>query len=224
MTAQPQRCFWVSQEPLYQHYHDQEWGQICLDDRALFEQFCLEGQQAGLSWWMVLKKRENYRHYFFQYPIAQIANFSDEQIKEILLDPGIIRHHGKLLAIRENARLWLKYTIEFESLNSHTELSAMTFWLWQHAFYSKAEILDQIAVRRHAKLVDYDLDQLRSWYLSERLKKLGFKFVGQSIIHAYMQAVGMFNHHDKSCFCYQPVEPQRFVIQQRFFHDLMKKT
>lgn len=217
MTTQVKRCFWVSHEPLYQHYHDQEWGQVCLEDHALFEQLCLEGQQAGLSWWTVLKKRENYRQHFFQYTIESIADFSDAQINKVLTDPSIIRHQGKLLSIRENARLWLKYNIEFKALNSKPELSAMTFWLWQHAFYTQAEIFAQIPARRHAKLIDYELDQLRSWYLSERLKKLGFKFVGQSIIHAYMQAVGMFNHHDQSCFCYHAVEPQRFAVQLKFF-------
>ena len=107
-----QRCGWCSSDPLYIAYHDHEWGKPQFDEQHLFEMLCLEGQQAGLSWITVLKKRESYRQHFFQYPIAQIAQFSDEQLQEKCLDARLIRHIGKLKAIRDNAIAW-------EQMKSH---------------------------------------------------------------------------------------------------------
>ena len=103
-----QRCGWCSDDPLYIAYHDQEWGQVLLDENRLFEMLCLEGQQAGLAWITVLKKREAYREHFFQYSIESIASLTDEQLQLKLGDASLIRHRGKLHAIRENAQAWLQ--------------------------------------------------------------------------------------------------------------------
>ena len=105
-----QRCGWCSDDPLYIAYHDQEWGQALLDENRLFEMLCLEGQQASLSWITVLKKREAYREHFFKYSIETIASFSDEQLQAKLEDERLIRHIGKLKAIRDNATAWQHLT------------------------------------------------------------------------------------------------------------------
>ena len=106
-----QRCGWCSSDPLYIAYHDKEWGKPEHDEAQLFEMLCLEGQQAGLSWITVLKKRENYRTNFFQYPITQIATLSDEQLENKLSDAGLIRHLGKLKAIRDGVLSIIKHQI-----------------------------------------------------------------------------------------------------------------
>lgn len=108
----PQRCGWCSDDPLYITYHDQEWGKPEYDEQRLFEMLCLEGQQAGLSWITVLKKRQAYRQHFFQYPIAKIAGLSDELLQQKMQDSGLIRHLGKLKAIRDNAVAWQKLKAE----------------------------------------------------------------------------------------------------------------
>ena len=101
-----QRCGWCSDDPLYIQYHDQEWGQPLKDEARLFEMLCLEGQQAGLSWITVLKKREAYREHFFRHSMEFIAALSDDQLQQKLNDARLIRHIGKLTAIRDNARAW----------------------------------------------------------------------------------------------------------------------
>lgn len=216
----PVRCFWVSHQTLYQQYHDQEWGQPCFDEAAIFEQFCLEGQQAGLSWWTVLQKRECYRQHFFQYSISKIADFGDEHIEQsILQDTGVIRHRGKLFAIRHNAQLWLSYSKEFKT--STSKHAPMVAWLWAFAFYKRDEILAAYRLQKQEKIAGFDLDFLRSFHLSEQLKKIGFKFVGHQITHAFMQAVGMFNHHDRQCFCYNSVQAKhQTLFDQVFNHTL----
>ena len=100
------RCAWCSEDPLYIAYNDTEWAKPSFDEQHLFEMLCLEGQQAGLSWITVLKKRACYQQHFFQYPIAEIAALSDLQLQEKLQDSGLIRHIGKLTAIRDNAKAW----------------------------------------------------------------------------------------------------------------------
>ena len=110
-----QRCGWCSNDPLYISYHDEEWGKVEQDENRLFEMLCLEGQQAGLSWITVLKKRENYRSHFFHYPITKIAEFTDDQLEDKLSDAGLIRHLGKLKAIRDNAIRSEEHTSELQS-------------------------------------------------------------------------------------------------------------
>ncbi len=178
-----QRCGWCSDDPLYMAYHDQEWGKPQHDEAQLFEMLCLEGQQAGLSWITVLKKREHYRAHFFDHPITAIAALSDDQLQLKLSDSGLIRHIGKLKAIRDNAIAWLKLKDEV------TDVSA---WLWS--------FVDQQT--QYNDVINYHeapAQTATSQKLSKTLKKHGFKFVGPTTCYAFMQAVGMVNDHENHC-------------------------
>jgi len=179
----PQRCGWCSDDPLYIAYHDQEWGKPEYDEQRLFEMLCLEGQQAGLSWITVLKKREAYRQHFFQYPIAEIAGLSDESLQQKMQDSGLIRHLGKLKAIRDNAVAWQKLK---------AEVGDVGLWLWQvvdgQPLYRNVTDFRQAPAQTETSLA-----------LSKTLKKYGFKFVGPTTCYAFMQAVGMVDDHENSC-------------------------
>ena len=177
------RCGWCSSDPLYIDYHDNEWGKPQFDERHLFEMLCLEGQQAGLSWITVLKKRESYREHFFNHAIETIANFSDAELQEKCLDAGLIRHIGKLTAIRDNAIAWQ---------NMKQQNIDMVKWLWD--FVNHQPLKNDVA--------DYKLAPAQtelSQKISKTLKKNGFKFVGPTTIYAFMQAVGMVNDHENDC-------------------------
>ncbi|MFT4020089.1 MAG: DNA-3-methyladenine glycosylase I [Acinetobacter sp.] len=178
-----QRCGWCSDDPIYIAYHDHEWGQPLYDEAALFELLCLEGQQAGLSWITVLKKRPKYREHFFQFGIDAIANFSDAQLQEKLQDQGLIRHLGKLTAIRDNAQAWLKLKQCYGDVVQ---------WLWQ---WTPEPLQNEVINYR-----DAPTQTELSVQLSKTLKKHGFKFVGPTICYAFMQASGMVNDHENSCF------------------------
>jgi len=179
----PQRCGWCSDDPLYIAYHDQEWGKPEYDEQRLFEMLCLEGQQAGLSWITVLKKRQAYRQHFFQYPIAKIASLSDELLQQKMQDSGLIRHLGKLKAIRDNAVAWQKLK---------AEVGDVGLWLWQvvdgQPLYRNVTDFRQAPAQTETSLA-----------LSKILKKYGFKFVGPTTCYAFMQAVGMVDDHENSC-------------------------
>jgi len=178
-----QRCGWCSDDPLYIAYHDEEWGKAEHDEARLFEMLCLEGQQAGLSWITVLKKREHYRSHFFQYPITHVAALTDDQLENKLSDASLIRHLGKLKAIRDNAIAWLKLKEEVEDVPT---------WLWGFVDHQAANN-DVINYR------DAPAQTEISQTLSKTLKKRGFKFVGPTTCYAFMQAVGMVNDHENHC-------------------------
>ena len=178
-----QRCGWCSDDPLYITYHDQEWGQVLLDENRLFEMLCLEGQQAGLAWITVLRKREAYREYFFQYSIESIASLTDQQLQLKLEDASLIRHRGKLNAIRENAQAWLK--LKQQGINP-------VDWLW--SFAQQPRLNNDVVDYRQAPA-----QTIESQKMSKALKQAGFKFVGPTICYAFMQAVGMVNDHENHC-------------------------
>lgn len=180
----PQRCGWCSNDPLYIAYHDEEWGKAEHDESRLFEMLCLEGQQAGLSWITVLKKRENYRSHFFQFSIIEIAALTDDQLEGKLSDTGLIRHLGKLKAIRDNAIAWLKLKDEVDDVAS---------WLWS---FVDQQILENDVVNYREAPAQTEISQT----LSKTLKKRGFKFVGPTTCYAFMQAVGMVNDHENDCY------------------------
>jgi DNA-3-methyladenine glycosylase I len=181
------RCWWPGDDPLYIDYHDTEWGVPVHDDQKQFEFLCLEGQQAGLSWITVLRKREHYRLRFENFDPAAVAQMRDERIEKLLLDPGLIRNRLKLYALRNNARAFLKTQQEYGSFDSY-------IWSFtggrtiQHHYASRAEIPATSA---------------ESDALSKDLKKRGFSFVGATIIYAHMQATGMVNDHTCDCFRHQ---------------------
>ncbi|MCH9649236.1 MAG: DNA-3-methyladenine glycosylase I [Deltaproteobacteria bacterium] len=181
-----QRCSWVGEDPLYQDYHDLEWGVPIHDDRKLFEMLTLEGAQAGLSWLTVLRKRENYRRLFEGFDPAVVARFSDSKIQTLLQDPGIIRNRLKVESTVSNAREVLRVQEEFGSLDAY---------LWS--------FVDGVPqVNAWSTMAEVPASTTASGILSKALKKRGFRFVGTTICYAFMQAVGMVNDHTIDCFCY----------------------
>ena len=177
------RCGWCSSDPLYIAYHDDEWGKPVFDEHKLFEMLCLEGQQAGLSWITVLKKRGAYHSHFFQYSIEEIAQLSDQVLNEKLADARLIRHIGKLTAIRDNAQAWC--ALKQQNIN-------MVTWLWDCVEHNIKN--NDVEHYRQAPT-----QTIESQNLSKKLKKNGFKFVGPTTCYAFMQAVGMVNDHENNC-------------------------
>lgn len=177
----PVRCPWLPPDrPLYTAYHDTEWGVPSRDPRHLFEMICLEGAQAGLSWWTVLQKRERYREVFHHFEPAKVAKMTDKQLEKLVLDPGIIRHRGKILSVRQNAIAWLA-------------LADPVDFIWS---FGGGGIR-----RSHFKtLADFPSKTAESDALSKALRKAGFNFVGSTTMYAFMQAIGMVEDHTIDCF------------------------
>ncbi len=181
-----QRCGWVSEDPLYIAYHDKEWGVQETDRRYLFEMICLEGQQAGLSWITVLKKRENYRQAFHHFDPEKVAEMTEDDVERLVQDAGIIRHRGKIQAIIGNARALLAMEANGEAFSD---------FIWSFVGH-------QPQLTQAMTLAEVPASTPTSDALSKALKKRGFKFVGTTICYAFMQASGMVNDHVTSCFCY----------------------
>jgi len=181
------RCWWPGEDPLYIHYHDTEWGVPVHDDQKQFEFLCLEGQQAGLSWITVLRKREHYRSRFKNFDPAAVAQMKDETIEQLLLDPGLIRNRLKLYALRNNARVFLEVQQEFGSFDRY---------IW--GFTGGTTIQNRRVIPAEVPATSPESDAL-----SKDMKKRGFSFVGSTIIYAHMQATGMVNDHICDCFRHQ---------------------
>lgn len=174
------RCPWLpADKDLYRLYHDTEWGVPSRDPRYLFEMICLEGAQAGLSWWTVLQKRERYREVFRNFQPEKVARMTDAQLEKILLDPGVIRHRGKIFSVRQNALAWLA-------------LENPVDWIW--SFTGGKTIR-----HRFKAMSDYPSTSPESDALSKALRKAGFNFVGSTTMYAFMQAVGMVEDHSVDC-------------------------
>ncbi|ATO51902.1 DNA-3-methyladenine glycosylase I [Brevibacillus laterosporus] len=181
------RCGWVNQDPLYIDYHDKEWGVPVYDDRLLFEYINLEGSQAGLSWYTILKKRENYRLAFDQFEPSKIIAYDDKKIAELMNNEGIVRNKLKIQAVITNAKAYFAIVDEFGSFSTY---------IWS--------FVDGNPIQNHpSSLQDVPVTTEISDRLSKDLKKRGFKFVGSTICYAFMQAVGMVNDHVQDCHCYQ---------------------
>ena len=190
MTSQPTRCPWLTAgSPLYESYHDNEWGVPVHDDNKHFEFLTLEPAQAGLSWLTILKRREGYRKAFANFDVRKVAKFSEEKIQNLLLDPGIIRNKLKVRAAVSNAQAFLKIQEEFGSFDA----------------YSWKFVGGKTLVNKRKKLDDFPATTKESDAFSNDLKKRGFKFVGSTIMYAHMQAVGMVNDHLVDCFRYKEV-------------------
>lgn len=181
-----QRCGWVSEDPLYIAYHDKEWGVPETARRYLFEMICLEGQQAGLSWITVLKKRENYRQAFHHFDPEKVAEMTEDDVERLVQNAGIIRHRGKIQAIIGNARALLAMEANGEAFSD---------FIWSFVGH-------QPQLTQATTLAEVPASTPTSDALSKALKKRGFKFVGTTICYAFMQASGMVNDHVTSCFCY----------------------
>ncbi|WP_018970964.1 DNA-3-methyladenine glycosylase I [Rubritalea marina] len=178
------RCDWCTQDPLYIAYHDHEWGQPVHDDQTLFEMLILEGAQAGLSWITVLKKRENYRALFHHFNIEKVAAMNDAELEAALLNPGIIRNRLKVFAARKNAIAAIQLIQEQGSLGHY-------FWGW---------VDHQPIINTWKSLEQVPASTELSKAISKDLKKRGFSFVGETIIYAFMQAVGIVDDHLVDCF------------------------
>lgn len=189
MMKQISRCAWTGEDPLYQRYHDEEWGVPCFDDRKLFEFLILEGAQAGLSWITILRKRENYRRRFDYFDAIKIARYDEAKIEALLADPGIVRNRLKISSVISNARAYLELCAKH---------GGFADYLW--GFVDGSPIQN-----RWGTIKQVPVSTPKSDDLSRSLKKQGFKFVGTTICYAYMQAIGMVNDHTTDCFRHQPI-------------------
>jgi DNA-3-methyladenine glycosylase I len=180
------RCWWPGSDPLYQRYHDEEWGLPVVDDRRLFEKICLEGFQSGLSWLTILRKRENFRKAFANFDVDRVARFTTRDVTRLLGDEGIIRHRGKIESTINNAKKARELRDEFGSLAAY-------FWQWEPAPASRPRRLTQSALKQMATTP-------ASTALSKDLKKRGWSFVGPTTVYAFMQAMGLVNDHLEGCF------------------------
>jgi DNA-3-methyladenine glycosylase I len=178
------RCPWCLGSELYRRYHDEEWGVPVHDDRRLFELLILEGAQAGLSWSTILNKRENYRRAFTRFDPKKVARFGAREAKRLLADPGIVRNRLKIEAAIGNARAFLAVQREFGSFDSY---------VWG--------FVNGRPLRNRRKSMKGVPDRTAiSDAISKDLKRRGFRFVGSTIVYAFMQAVGMVNDHLVTCY------------------------
>jgi len=180
------RCAWAGTDPLMIQYHDEEWGVPVHDDRRLFELLTLEGAQAGLSWSTILRKRENYREAFAEFDPDLVARLTARQRAALMKDPGIVRNKLKIESTVSNARAFQAVRDEFGSFDRY---------LWR--FVKGAPVQN-----RRRSLREIPASSPESDALSKDLKKRGFRFVGTTIMYAFMQAVGMVNDHETACFRY----------------------
>ncbi len=183
------RCSWAGTDPLYVAYHDAEWGVPEHDDRRLFEMLVLEGAQAGLSWLMILRRREGYRRAFDGFDPRIVAAYDERKVAELLTDAGIVRNRLKILAAIRNAQKFLEVQQEFGSFAAYQ---------WRFVGGRPKKNAWRTLQEIPARTVESDT-------LSKDLSKRGFKFVGSTICYAHMQAVGMVNDHVVDCFRYDEI-------------------
>lgn len=182
-TAKIERCPWSVSTPEYQAYHDLEWGVPQHDDRVLFEFLILEGAQAGLSWRTILEKRAGYRKAFADFDPVKLTRYSDEKLEKLMLDPGIVRNRLKIWSVRTNAVAFLKVQKEFGSFDAY---------LWG---FVGGKTIDN----RVQSMGDVPARTELSDRISKDMLKRGFKFVGSTIVYAYLQAMGLVNDHLVAC-------------------------
>jgi DNA-3-methyladenine glycosylase I len=178
------RCAWCTTDPLYVAYHDEEWGVAVHDDRRLFEMLCLEGAQAGLSWLTILRKREAYRRAFDGFDPEAMARYGAAKRKRLMNDAGIVRNRLKIEAFIGNARAYLEI---------RDRRGAFDEYIWQ---FTDGKVLR----RRPATLTGIATTTRQSDAMSKDLKRKGFRFVGTTICHAFMQAVGIVDEHQRDCW------------------------
>ena len=177
------RCSWVGDDPIYQAYHDQEWGVPEYDSRALWEKLILDGFQAGLSWITILRKRDAFRAAFQGFHPDIIATWGEEEVQDLLADTGIVCHRGKIEATITNAQAYLELS----------KTQSFSDYMWGHV--GGAPI-----VGGYAKQADVPTKSDLSTQISKDLKRRGFKFCGPTIVYAWMEACGLFNNHTTDCW------------------------
>jgi DNA-3-methyladenine glycosylase I len=196
-----QRCPWSENvDPAYELYHDNEWGVPVRDDRKHFEFLILEGAQAGLSWWTILRKRDHYRRAFADFDPQKVARFNARSIERLLANPGIVRNRQKIEAAVANARGFLAIQAEFGTFDRY---------IWR--FVGGAPIVNRWRTQEQVPATSPESDAL-----SKDLKSRGFKFVGSTIVYAHMQAAGLVNDHLVSCFRHElPAHAGDAVLKAR---------
>jgi len=189
------RCPWPGIDPLYVAYHDTDWGVPEYDDRALFEKLILDGFQAGLSWITILRKRENFRASFDGFDAEKIVRYSPQKIESLVQDAGIIRHRGKIESTIKSARVYLDIQ----------EKQGFSDYLWN---FTDGRVIQNTP----RNMADIATETEVSARISKDLKKRGFNFCGPTIVHAFMQAVGMVNDHLVGCFRHEEVK----LLERKF--------
>ncbi len=179
------RCGWCEKDDLYRDYHDKEWGKPVYDDQTIFKFLVLESFQAGLSWYTILKKRENFKNAFDDFDYRKIAEYSEHKAEELMQDAGIIRNRLKILATINNAKKFMEVQKEFDSFSKY---------IW--SFVEGKPIVNQPKTLKEVPATTEISDAL-----SKDLKKRGFKFLGSTVVYAHMQATGMVNDHLVDCHC-----------------------
>ena len=178
------RCAWCEKDDLYRNYHDEEWGKPIYDDETIFEFLILESFQAGLSWYTILAKRENFRAAFDYFDYQKIAQYSEEKVEELIQNTGIIRNRLKILATINNAQKFMEVQKEFGSFSKY---------IW--GFVNHEPIINRPKTLKEVPATTEISDAL-----AKDLKKRGFKFMGSTVVYAHMQATGMVNDHVEDCF------------------------
>ena len=178
------RCAWCEKDDLYRNYHDQEWGKPIYDDETIFEFLILESFQAGLSWYTILAKRENFRAAFDQFDYKKIAQYSEDKVEELIQNAGIIRNRLKILATINNAQKFMEVQKEFGSFSKY---------IW--GFVNHEPIINRPKTLKEVPATTEISDAL-----AKDLKKRGFKFMGSTVVYAHMQATGMVNDHVENCW------------------------
>lgn len=184
------KCGWCLGDPLYEAYHDSEWGVPVYDDATIFEFLILETFQAGLSWITILRKRENFREALDDFDYKKIATYDAKKLASLLENPGIIRNKLKVNATVTNAQAFIKIQEEFGSFSEY---------IW--SFVNHEPIQNAVKIYKEAPATTAISDAL-----SKDLKKRGFKFTGSTVVYAHMQATGMVNDHEVDCFRYAEVK------------------
>ena len=178
------RCAWCEKDDLYRSYHDEEWGKPIYDDETIFEFLILESFQAGLSWYTILAKRENFRAAFDYFDYQKIAQYSEEKVEELIQNTGIIRNRLKILATINNAQKFMEVQKEFGSFSKY---------IW--GFVNHEPIINRPKTLKEVPATTEISDAL-----AKDLKKRGFKFMGSTVVYAHMQATGMVNDHVEDCW------------------------
>jgi len=186
-NSQKTRCSWVGELPIYIDYHDNEWGRPVHDDAKLFEMLILEGMQAGLSWITVLKKREAFREAFDGFDYHKISLYSEEKLEELMKNEKIIRNRLKIKSVVSNAKAFLSVIEKYGSFDN---------FIWEYVNHTPF-------ISNWTSVEEIPATTAVSDKISKDLKKIGFKFVGSTIIYSFMQATGMVNDHITECFVYK---------------------
>lgn len=186
MSDELVRCGWCGDDPLYQEYHDKEWGREVTDDKTMFEFLTLESAQAGLSWITILRRRENYREAFAGFDVEKVARFTEDDMERLLQNPGIIRNRLKIKSAVRNAQLFIEIQKEYGS-----------FCQYLRSFLPEGKPV----VNHWKSMEELPASTPLSDAISKDMKKRGFKFFGTTICYAHLQAVGYVDDHLESCHC-----------------------